>query len=177
MKRIPTLKEYLRERRVWGMSEEEIKQAKKEYKRLYQREYKREKRTKLKELHPAFTKKEFKLIQDHAESYNFSPTELVKQAALAYLSRSYLTPQPESLAKIEQYLGKLYESISRLNTRPDLLTRIEETEKLVRQAFSKTQILEDAIIHRLKTNSSFRPRLYELIYTHQYDHQKPFHKK
>lgn len=114
MKRRKGMWDYLDKSGVleWG-TDEQIKQAKKEYRKRYLSEYKRAQRTRRKEFVISLDviNGEFSKIRKASATHNRSIPEFIKLAVLAYLDQRFLVPNPYQVARLEQMLAQILNEV------------------------------------------------------------------
>lgn len=95
----------------------EIKQAKKEYRKLYLLAYKRKQRQGSAEYVIALSKHkgEHKRVLEASETHKTSITAFIKQATLAYLDKTYILPDRDRVAELEQTLSQCRNEIQRIS--------------------------------------------------------------
>ena len=100
------LQSYLEETGVLvSGSEEDIQAAKQEYKKRYQAEYRRKRRTTHPETTVRLTKEEWDRFSEEAKRHHLTLPKFIRQSALAYLNQTYLVPDKQAVARIEQLLS------------------------------------------------------------------------
>jgi hypothetical protein len=95
-------------------SDAQIEQAKAEYRKQYQRKYKRKQREKHQEFTIILTNKEAKRIEHEADRYNTSPSAFVRDAAFAYLDKTFIVPDLDTVIGLEQLLSQCRSDIRRI---------------------------------------------------------------
>lgn len=111
MRRAPKhggLWEYLEETGVLENGTDiEIKAAKRAYRKMYFRGYKREQRIQKPEYTINFSKEngEFETVLKGAKRHKLSVPSFVRQATLAYLNQTFLVPNRDEVAHLEQLLS------------------------------------------------------------------------
>ena len=93
---------------------EEVKRIKQVRKRKYQREYKRKRRGMYKEITVTLTPEEKANLSTIAKSYTLTLPQFLRQATLSYLKQTYLVPNPDQIAHIEQLLSLWHTDTQRL---------------------------------------------------------------
>lgn len=100
---------YLEEKGVLEFgTEEQIKRAKQAYKKIYILSYKRKQRQTNPEYIISFSseKGEHKKVADASKEHKTSITQFIKQATLAYMDKTYIVPDKEKVAELEQILSQ-----------------------------------------------------------------------
>ena len=109
---------YLEERGVLEHgTEEQIKRAKQEYKKIYILSYKRKQRQTNPEYIISFSseKGEYKKVADASKEHKTSITQFIKQATLAYMDKTYIVPDKEKVAELEQILSQCRNDIKTIS--------------------------------------------------------------
>jgi len=98
-------------------TDEQIKRAKKEYRKLYIFNYKRKQRQDNTEYVIALSrhKGEHKRVSEASTTHKTSITAFIKQATLAYLDKTYLVPDKDHVAELEQTLSQCRNEIQRIS--------------------------------------------------------------
>ncbi|MEL7534908.1 MAG: hypothetical protein AAFN10_26635 [Bacteroidota bacterium] len=86
-------------------SKEDIQTAKKAYKKQYQAAYRRARRRSHPETTVTLTQKQWHYLSAEAKRHQLSLPKFMRQAALAYLKQTYLVPNGQAVAKIEQLIS------------------------------------------------------------------------
>lgn len=174
---------YLEERGVLDGSPEEIKAAKKEYRRQYNREYMRKRRKGRPEITLSFEQVEIEEVKALAKQHHQSLSGYIREATLAYGRKTYLVPNPESIAILTQQLSLWRSDMQRMvrlarkaeageliygyKLIMQKLTQLEEyIETVLRQPKSLAELLEKA--------TEQNPDLYKTLLAYlqtQHDHQ------
>ncbi|PCI18898.1 hypothetical protein COB64_04500 [Candidatus Wolfebacteria bacterium] len=136
----------------------EIKEVKREYRKLYLTKWKRDRRLN----HPEFTislnKDENELIALQAIKHNRSCTAYLKAAALAYTNKTYVVPNTDQLARLEQTLGAVYNSVDTIaQARQDTLFARERDFVQLKRIIERLEIQVSSALRNplsiIKSNS------------------------
>lgn len=113
-------------------SDEEIKQAKKQYWKKYFLEYKRNRRKTISEFPISLSKKngEYSRVRREACSHNMTTTTFLKKSAFAYMEKRFLVPDREKLSRLLQMLSQILNEIRQRKNLPyyEIEKRIEALE-------------------------------------------------
>jgi hypothetical protein len=150
-------------------TEEEILAARRTYKKKYLLDYRRKQRKEGKEITVFFKKGEEREISEAAKSHRMTINRFLKTATLAYLSQTYIVPDREVVAGLEQALIQILNEIQTLAKRSKILYslnpeaiearigRMEEmiaetlrTPPTIEQYIEKNPELKEKIIRLLK---------------------------
>lgn len=101
--------------------EEEIQQARKNYKKKYILSYKRKQRSEQKEFTVLLNMTEYKNMSVQAKDQHMTVVRFLKLAAIAYTNKTYLVPDRESVARIEQTLIQILNEIQVIAKRNKIL--------------------------------------------------------
>lgn len=125
----------------------EIKAAKKAYRKTYFLKYKQAQRKKKPELTINFKKEngDYDTISIAAKRHKMTLTAFVRQAALAYLKRTYVVPNSGQIARLEQLLSECLNEIKTIVTFKEKYfwqrkDKLDQIEKRIQQL--ETQISE-----------------------------------
>ncbi|MCB9233946.1 MAG: hypothetical protein H6581_19975 [Bacteroidia bacterium] len=172
MKNYPTFKQYLKERGLLGADPGAIEVARKEYRKGYNREKRRELRLENREFTAAFSPEEFEILQAAAGQHGISISKMLHDAALAYLTKTFLIPGREQMAAVFLNLSGVYDLLREREERFDegrfleLSQLILDIEEQIEESFSSPPELEIVLVDRINSDSAFRNRLIELINAH-----------
>jgi len=97
-------------------TDEEIKAAKKAYRKDYFLRYKQHQRANKPEFTINFSNEngEYKKVKREAEKHRMTVTAFIRSATLAYLNQSFLVPNPDQVATLEQTLAECLNEIQKL---------------------------------------------------------------
>ncbi|MBI4946485.1 MAG: hypothetical protein HY840_08805 [Bacteroidetes bacterium] len=116
-------------------TEEEIKQAKKQYWKKYFLQYKQNRRKDRPEFPIGLSKKngEYERIKRAASSHNMTTSSFLKKSALAYINKVYLVPDRQQVSGIEQMLSQILNEVRQRKNLPymEIEKRIEAIEMKV----------------------------------------------
>ena len=127
---------YLEEKGVLvNGTDAEIKQAKREYKKIYILSYKRKQRQTNPEYSILFSSQngEHKKVADASKEHKTSITKFIKSAVLAYLDKTYIVPDKEKVAELEQILSQCRNEIKTIakNRIQPVIDKIQAIEKRI----------------------------------------------
>lgn len=119
-------------------SDEVINAAKQAYRKQYLLDFKRRQRRSKAEYTVTFSKSngEHGRIQDGSRRHRISVTGFVRKAALAYLDRTYLVPNRQQIARLEQLLAACLNEIK---------TIVHKKEKFFWERDNKLEAVERRI--------------------------------
>ncbi len=108
--------DYLEDQGVLNGTDAEIKAAKKAYRKDYLTKYKRGQRSRRPEFIVNFSqeKGEYGRIQYGAKTHKMPITGFIRQAALSYLNRTYIVPNKDQIARLEQVLSDCLNEIQNI---------------------------------------------------------------
>ena len=156
----------------------EIKAAKREYRKLYLTEWRRNRRSKHPEYTISLSEQENNNIASHAKEHNISCTAYLKAAAMAYSNKTYVVPDKDKLARIEQVLGAVYNLIETIaQSRQDsmfsrerdfvqLKKIIEELETRISTSLRDPLTLEELVRKAVANNENSKERILSIIKEH-----------
>lgn len=89
-------------------NDEEIKEAKKAYRKEYYLKYKRSQRHQKPEFTVNFStdKGEYSKVAAASKRHSLTITAFIRSAVLAYINQSFLVPNPDQIAALEQILSQ-----------------------------------------------------------------------
>lgn len=131
-------------------SDIEIKAAKYAYRKKYLLNFKRKQRESKPEFTVNFSRDngEFQRVASAAKRHNMALSGFIRLAALAYLDNSYLVPNREQIARLEQILSECLNEIK---------TIVHSRERYVWEREQKLESIEKRIISmETKINEIFR---------------------
>lgn len=102
-------------------TEEQIKEARRAYKKKYILAYKRRQRAETKEFTILLNKDERKKISETAKNHHMTIVRFLKLAAMAYMDKTYIVPDREAVARIEQTLIQILNEIQAIAKRNKIL--------------------------------------------------------
>ncbi len=126
--------EYLEKKGVLEKgTDEEIKAAKREYKKIYLLDYKRKQREKKPEFTISFSKEknEYQRVEVEAKRHKLSMSKFIKEAALAYISKTYIVPDRQKVAELEQILSQCLNEVQRITRDRFDRNKLETIEKRI----------------------------------------------
>lgn len=134
-------------------NEKDISLARQEYWRKYKAEWRRRKRKEQKHFTVSLTDKEMRVLAPAAQKHHRSCTRFIKEAALAYCTKQFLSTDPEALNRIRELLALNYNSLQQLseeivfreNEAGRIMQTIEKLERDVLNTLQHPQSLEQWI--------------------------------
>lgn len=102
-------------------TEEQIKEARRAYKKKYILAYKRKQRTETKEFTILLDKEQRKKFSEAAKNHHMTVVCFLKSAAMAYMDKTYLVPDRDQVARIEQTLIQILNEIQAIAKRNKIL--------------------------------------------------------
>lgn len=150
-----------------------IDEAKKQWRRIYKADWRRQKRRQTKEITTAWDKEEYKTLQEEAKRHKHSITRFIKESAVAYMDKRYITPHEAQVTKIMQLLALTYNGISELkedaaipaDVGRKILFEIHELEREIRIALYSPKTIEQHITEHIKETPAMKERLIVFIQT------------
>lgn len=139
---------YLEEKGVLeNGTDEQIKQAKREYKKIYMFNYKRRQRETNPEYIISFStqKGEHKKVAEASKEHKTSVTKFIKAATLAYLNKTYIVPDKEQVATLEQTLSHCRNEIQRISR-----NRIQPVQEKIQAIEKRITEMEESINQLLR---------------------------
>jgi len=116
-------------------TDNEIKQAKKQYWKKYFLSYKQERRKTIPEYPIGLSKKngEYTRIKNEAKKHKLTITSFLKQSALAYIGKRFLVPDRTQVSNIEQMLSQILNEVRQRKNIPymEIEKRIEKIENQI----------------------------------------------
>lgn len=154
-------------------TEEEIEKARKTYKKKYILEYKRKQRGEQKEFTVLLKKEEYRKVGSEAKDHRMTVARFLKTATLAYISKTYIVPDREQVARIEQTLLQILNEIQTLAKRNKILYTLNpaEIEKCIERmetAITETLRNPPTMEELLQNNPALQEKISHLI---NHDHQ------
>ena len=154
-----------------------IDEAKKEWRRKYKADWRKQKRKQVKEITTAWGKDEYKILKEEAKRHKQSITRFIKESAVAYMDKRYITPHEAQVTKIMQLLALTYNSITELkedstiptDTERKILFEIHQLEREIRIALYSPNTIEQHITEYMQQAPPIKERLIEFIQTLPYD--------
>jgi ribosomal protein L20 len=154
--------EYMQDRDLFNVSEDVMKDAKREWRRQYQNNWNREKQKKGNIVKVWFSKEEAEWIGMEAKRFGLPKTNFIYKLSLAHLQNTIIIPQEIALKKILQLLGLCFNGITDMKkgeaTPYDIelfLLRLEELEKQFLQLYRHPPHLLKALQDQLKLDPTF----------------------
>ena len=95
-------------------SNQDIINARKAYWKEYKAKWRKEKRIAEKEFTLTLASEEAKILRESARAHRQSISRFIRNAALAYLRRQYIVPDPLAIGTIRQLLAMNYNALHRL---------------------------------------------------------------
>ena len=149
----------------------EILAAKQEYRRLYQANWRRSRRKADTELTVTLTARELQILTVAAQKHHRAKSRFLKEAALAYTTKSFVVPDVFTTNAILEYLTLAYTEIQKLfdenkmsyQVGTEALQRIATLETEVTKALHQPQCLEDRIIEAIRKNLRYKETLHHLL--------------
>lgn len=174
MKNYPSMMEYLAKLGVLDQSDEQIKNAKKDYRLLYRREHKKLQRQRRKEFQVTFSLDEFRIVQSASKTHHRSVTRLIHDAALAYLEQRYLVPDQATVVALHRFLGRCQQDIRAIKIRleksgrerlelMDLMRRVEEMEAELHPLLKRPVSIIDVVRNAVTESPAFAEQLKQLL--------------
>jgi hypothetical protein len=146
-----------------------IEQKKKEYMKLYKAQWMKDKRKKSKEIRFLLTEKEYSDIKAAANEHNLKLTPFIKHAVQAYMMRTYINPNKETLAKMIQILKMMFINVEDMKeengTLAPFLIALDQLEKDVRVYISSPPTIESYIIKHIQKHPKHKEELLAIIHT------------
>jgi hypothetical protein len=134
----------------------QIAQAKREYRKLYKREWKKNNKRKYKEVTIRMNTDEYKQIQDEAKRYSTKLAPFMKQSTIAYLQKTYLVPDTDTVNKILQLLKMMYiqveDMVQEKGNGAEFLQTITQLETDIRIALLSPIDIEQAVKKFIEKN-------------------------
>ena len=123
-------------------TDEQIKRAKRAYKKIYIFNYKRKQRHANPEYIISFSsqKGEHKKVTEASKEHNTSVTKFIKSATLAYIDKTYLVPDKDQVAELEQTLSQCRNEIQRISR-----NRIQAVKDLIQAIERRISDMEASI--------------------------------
>lgn len=132
-------------------SDEAIKAAKQAYRKQYLLDFKRKQRKSKAEYAVTFSKSngEHHRIQHGARRHGMTVTAFVRKAALAYLDRTYLVPNGQQIARLEQLLADCLNEIKAVVNKKEKFfwERDNKLEAVERRIEKLEQQIDEALRH------------------------------
>lgn len=139
-------------------SDEEIKAAKRAYRKKYLLEYKRWQRANKPEFSVYFSKEkgEFSKIQRSAREHRMTIPGFLKKASLAYIDKTYIVPDREAVARIEQLLSQCFSEIQNFAKAKQVIywsqvesmqKSIEKLEGEISESLRQPATIEELVSH------------------------------
>lgn len=152
-------------------TDEAITFAKKEYWKNYRAVWRKSQRKRTKQVTVSFDTLEFEIIIATARKHQLSKTKMIKQACLAYISKTYIVVDRIAISKIQQLLAMNYNILKMLFDEDMLpfekgrlaLKQIEELDTVVSKLLKQPMTLDQWIADAVKGNSTEKIRLITLI--------------
>lgn len=163
-------------------NDEDIKAAKRAYKKLYFARYRKERRAEQPEFSIGFSRKsgDYGKITLAAKRHNMTVTRFIREAALAYLDRRFVTLLPHRVAEMMQLLMDCRNDVKTISQMKERSTydreqkyqaisnRIGTLEARLSGFLHYPQLLEEAVSHATSSDPALRGKLLAVL-TH--DHQ------
>jgi sortase (surface protein transpeptidase) len=138
-------------------NDEEIKQAKKAYRKEYYLKYKRSQRHQKPEFTVNFStdKGEYSKVVSASKRHNLTITAFIRSAVLAYINQSFLVPNPDQIAALEQILSQCLNEVQSIVQAKEkyhwereqkfeaIEKRIEKLETEIDQVFRNPPLIHD----------------------------------
>lgn len=148
-----------------------IDEAKNEWRRRYKADWRKQKRKQVKEITTAWGKDEYKILKDEAKRHKQSVTRFIKESAVAYMDKRYITPHEMQITKIMQLLALTYNNITELkedsaipaDAGRKVLFEIYQLEREVRIALFSPKTIEQHISEYLQEAPPKKEQLIEFI--------------
>lgn len=132
-------------------SDEEIKAAKKAYRKKYFLEYKQRLRQAKPEFTVCLSKKngEYERIAVGAKRHKMTVGGFIRLAALSYLAQTYIVPNREQLARLEQILASCLNEVKTLvSTKEKFFWQREEKLEAIEKRIAKMEVqLNEVLRH------------------------------
>ncbi len=186
-KHSPSIWEYLDKSGVLiNGTEEQIKAAKKAYRQQYLLKYKQWQRANKPEftIHFSKGKDEFGVIRKAAAEHKMKIPGFIKAAVFAYLSKTYLTPNHEEVARLELILGQIANDIQEiakrsrviLSTNPEhRYSEIEKRMGVLQRELSESlrnpQTVEELVMKSVKENPTLNETLLAMLSQNNHDYK------
>lgn len=146
-----------------------IEQKKKEYMKLYKAQWMKDKRQKSKEIRFLLTEKEYKVIKAVAHEHNLKLTPFIRHAVQAYMMRTYINPNKETLAKMIQILKMMFIKVEDMKEEygslAPFLIALDQLEKDIRVYISSPPIIESYLIKHIQKHPKHKEELLAIIHT------------
>jgi hypothetical protein len=165
--------EFLEQSGVLESNDEEfIKKAREAYWRGYHREYKRIQRGKVREHRITLEKREEAFIEREADKYCTTISQFIKDAAFAYMHKSYLPISNENLVILEQQLSHVRTLLDGFGNNSEAvksaLSLIERIELLISQNVTTPPLLDDLVRATLSEKPFYLKTLKTIIAEYDY---------
>lgn len=152
-------------------SDEAIEQARKMYWREYKKIWARDKRNRKKQVTVSLNAQEHKLLSRSAKAYGRNTTRYIKDAALSYSQKQYLTPDPMILNYIREALTLNYNAIMQLEeeqtlsfeTEHILIAKLDSIQRIIMDKLQNPKDLEQAIIEAVANNPEQKAHILDLL--------------
>lgn len=155
---------------------EQIKQAKKNYRKRYLYQYKKKQRTDNADISILLSKKngEYERVKGEAQRHGLCVSVFLKESALAYLNNSFVVPNREQIAELEQLLSRCLNEIQTIYRSKGkwwdrdwkyeaVEKRIEKMEAEMNNFFRNPPLLENQIKEAIQRNPFIKEKLITLI--------------
>jgi hypothetical protein len=166
-------------------SDEEIKQAKRDYRKIYFTKNKRKQRASKREFTLRFSKEKAELIKVEftARQHKMKITEFLKSAVLAYINKTYIVPDRLQVAELEQLLSQCLNEIQTIVKQKERYSYERERKyELIEQKIEKLEIeinnvlkcpltLEELVIKGIEEKPTLKEQLLSILTTNKDDHQ------
>ena len=155
-------------------TDEQIKEAKKEYRKQYLLNYKRKQRENSPEFGVYFSKSngEFRKIQRSADEHKKTIPAFIKASVFAYINKTYIVPDRNQIARLEELLANCFneiQSFAKANKTlywqqfDDIQKRIEKLEREVSEVLQQPKSIEDYVMQSVKQNPELRQSLISML--------------
>lgn len=155
-------------------SEAEIALARKNYWRVYKANWRKQKRIEQKEFTISFNAKELRVISTAAEKHQRSRTKFIKEAALAYCTRRFVTTDPLAVNQVRELLALNYNAMQQQWEKKSFLfeqdnhsplSQMAALEKSVMEALQSPRSLDTLILEAINNDPEYRISIMQLLNT------------
>jgi len=148
-----------------------IAQAREQYWKNYKQNWKKQKRAEQKTFEISFTKQEWLVIKQVADTHNRSYARFIKASALAYCQNTYLIPNQLAYNNIQQALTMLYNRLKDIQEDEllsaeacyQLLQIFELIQNKIETELTQPKTIEEVITEAIQSNPEFKSKISKLI--------------